>query len=326
MRLFNFVASEISLSGVSAGILLSLNFPDMLSENTKAIIAWLNVCIIWGTTYLVIRIGVGHMPPMLFAGIRWVIAGLVFIAFLKLQGKSLPQPRELIHLAVVGLALLGFGNGLVVFSEQWIPSGLAALMITTVPFFMVGMESFLPKGPRLNATILTGLIMGLVGVFLIFGEDIKYLADPNNLKGIVGLLGAVVFWSAGSLYSKYVKVAVHPLMGASVEMLIAGLALSGVGLFLGELPRLTFELNGLLALAYLIVIGSFVGYTSYIYALAKLPLSLVATYAYINPVIALFLGWLILDETLNFQIAIAAAVTLAGVFMVKKGTAGIRCS
>lgn len=295
----------------------------MLSEKTKAIIAWLNVCIIWGTTYLVIRIGVGHMPPMLFAGIRWVIAGLIFIAFLKLQGRALPRKRELIHLAVVGLALLGFGNGLVVFSEQWIPSGLAALMVTTVPFFMVGMESFLPKGPRLNATILSGLVMGMGGVFLIFGEDLKYLADPNNLKGVAGLLGAVIFWSAGSLYSKYVKLAVHPLMGASVQMLIAGIVLSAMGLLLGELPQLTFERNGLLALAYLVIIGSFVGYTSYIYALAKLPLSLVATYAYINPVIALFLGWLILDETLTFQTAVAAAVILAGVFIVKKGTAGL---
>jgi drug/metabolite transporter (DMT)-like permease len=294
----------------------------MLSENTKAIIAWLNVCIIWGTTYLAIRVGVGHMPPMLFAGIRWVIAGLVFIAFLKLKGNPLPQARELIHLAVVGLALLGFGNGLVVFSEQWIPSGLAALMITTVPFFMVGMESFLPKGPRLNATILSGLVMGMGGVLLIFGEDVKYLADPNNLKGVAGLLGAVVFWSAGSLYSKYVKVAVHPLMGASVQMLIAGIVLTVIGIFIGELQHFAFELNGLLALAYLVIIGSFVGYTSYIYALSKLPLSLVATYAYINPVIALFLGWLILDETLTFQIAMASAVILAGVFTVKKGTAG----
>jgi drug/metabolite transporter (DMT)-like permease len=311
---------------VSAGTKLSFHFPEMLSENTKAVIAWLNVCIVWGTTYLAIRIGVGHMPPMLFAGIRWVIAGLVFIAFLKMQGRPLPQPRDLLHLAVVGLALLGFGNGLVVFSEQWIPSGLAALMVTTVPFFMVGMESLLPKGPRLNATVLIGLMMGMLGVVLIFGEDIKYLADPNNLKGVAGLLGAVIFWSAGSLYSKYVKVLVHPLMGASVQMLIAGVVLSAFGLLLGELAHLSFEPNGLLALAYLVIFGSFVGYTSYIYALAKLPLSLVSTYAYINPVIALFLGWLILDERLNFQMAVAAAVILAGVFIVKTGTAGIKGS
>jgi len=223
----------------------------MLTENTKAIIAWLNVCVIWGTTYLVIRIGVGHLPPMLFAGIRWVIAGVVFITVLKWRGKALPKANEIVHLAVVGLALIGFGNGLVVFAEQWIPSGLAALLITTVPFFMVGIESFLPKGPKLNATIITGLAMGFVGASLIFGEDIRYLADPDNLKGVLALLGAVIFWSAGSLYSKYVKLNVHPLMGASVEMLIAGLVLSGIGISIGELPRLNFEINGLLSLAYL---------------------------------------------------------------------------
>ena len=206
----------------------------MLTENTKAIIAWLNVCVIWGTTYLVIRIGVGHLPPMLFAGIRWVIAGAIFIFFLRWRGKALPKAKEIVHLAVVGLALLGFANGLVVFAEQWIPSGLTALLLTTMPFFMVGLESLLPKGPKLNATILTGLIMGLVGVCLIFWEDIRYLADPNNLVGVLGLLGAVIFWSIGSLYSKYVKVDVNPLMGASVQMLIAGIFLSVVGISIGD--------------------------------------------------------------------------------------------
>jgi drug/metabolite transporter (DMT)-like permease len=261
------------------------------------------------------------MPPMLFAGIRWVIAGAIFIVVLKWQGKSLPKAGELVHITVVGLALIGGGNGLVVFAEQWIPSGLTALLLSTVPFFMVGMESLLPKGPKLNGTILIGLIIGLVGVSLIFGEDIKYLADPNNLHGLLALLATVIIWSMGSLYSKYVKVDVHPLMGASFQMLIAGIVLSAIGVSIGELPRLNFEINGLLAFAYLTVIGSLIGYSSYIYALDKLPLSLISTYAYINPVIALFLGWIILDEKLNFQIAIAAAVILAGVFTVKKGTA-----
>lgn len=296
----------------------------MLTENAKAIFAWINVCVIWGTTYLVIRIGVGHMPPMLFAGIRWVIAGVAFMTVLKWRGTSLPKANEMVHLAVVGLALIGFGNGLVVFAEQWIHSGLAALLITTVPFCMVGMESLLPKGPKLNATILTGLIMGLAGVCLIFGKDIKYLADPDNQIGVLALLGAVIFWSIGSLYSKYVKVDVHPLMGASVQMLMAGIVLSAIGVFIGELPRLRFEINGLLALAYLVVVGSFIGYTSYIYAIAKLPLSLISTYAYINPVIALFLGWIVLDEKLDFQTAIAAAVIIAGVFIVKQGTARLK--
>jgi drug/metabolite transporter (DMT)-like permease len=150
------------------------------------------------------------------------------------------------------------------------------------------------------------------------------LSDPDNLIGVFALLGAVFFWSLGSLYSKYVKVDVHPLMGASVQMLVAGIFLSVIAISIGELPRLSFEINGLLSLAYLIVFGSFVGYASYIYALAKLPLSLVSTFAYINPVIALFLGWIILDEKLNFQIAIAAAVIIAGVFIVKQGVARLK--
>jgi drug/metabolite transporter (DMT)-like permease len=162
--------------------------------------------------------------------------------------------------------------------------------------------------------------MGLIGGLLIFGEDVKYLADPNNLVGVLGLLGAVFFWSIGSLYSKYVKVDVHPLMGASVQMLIAGIVLSVVGILIGELPKLRFEINGMLSLAYLIIVGSLIGYTSYIYVIAKLPLSLVSTYAYINPVIALFLGWIVLDERLNFQIVIAAVVIIVGVFIVKQGT------
>jgi len=293
----------------------------MLTENSKALLAWINVCVIWGTTYLVIRIGVDHLPPMLFAGIRWVVAGAVFIPFLRWRGRSLPKVNELVHLAVVGLALLGFGNGLVVFSEQWIPSGLSALLITTVPFFVVGLESLLPRSPKLNATILTGLGIGLAGVCLIFGEDIKYLTDSDKLLGVLGLVGAVVFWSIGSLYSKYVRLSVHPLMGAAVQMLIAGIVLTMIGISFGELPHLKLETNGLLSLAYLVIVGSFIGYTSYIYAIAKLPLSLVSTYAYINPVIALFLGWMVLDEKLNFQILVAAVVIIAGVFIVKQGAA-----
>jgi drug/metabolite transporter (DMT)-like permease len=143
---------------------------------------------------------------------------------------------------------------------------------------------------------------------------------------VLGVLGAVFFWSLGSLYSKYVRVDVHPLMGASVQMLIAGIFLGVIGISIGELPRLHLEIKGTLSLAYLIIFGSFIGYSSYIYALAKLPLSLVSTFAYINPVIALFLGWIILDEKLNFQLAFAAVVIISGVIVVKKGTARLQPS
>ena len=296
----------------------------MPKEDLKAFLAWINVCVIWGTTYLVIRIGVQHLPPMLFAGIRWIIAGSIFIVFMKWKGKALPKANEIVHLAIVGLALLGLGNGLVVVSEQWIPSGLTALLLSTVPFGIVGLESLLPKGPKLNLTIIAGLIMGLLGVFLIFKGEVKYLLVVENRLGILGIMMAVFFWSLGSIYSKYKKVNVHPLMGASVQMLVAGTAMAIVGVSLGELQKITLEMKGFLSLAYLITVGSWGGYGSYIYAIAHLPLSLVATHAYVNPIIALFLGWLILDEELNLQIIIAAFVILVGVSIVRHGSAQLK--
>ena len=296
----------------------------MPKEDLKAFLAWINVCVIWGTTYLVIRIGVQHLPPMLFAGIRWIIAGSIFIVFMKWKGKALPKANEIVHLAIVGLALLGLGNGLVVVSEQWIPSGLTALLLSTVPFGIVGLESLLPKGPKLNLTIITGLIMGLLGVFLIFKGEVKYLLVVENRLGILGIMMAVFFWSLGSIYSKYKKVNVHPLMGASVQMLVAGTAMAIVGISLGELPKINLEMKGFLSLAYLITVGSWIGYGSYIYAIAHLPLSLVATHAYVNPIIALFLGWLILDEELNLQIIIAAFVIFVGVSIVRHGSAQLK--
>lgn len=290
----------------------------MPKQNLKAYIAWINTCIVWGTTYLAIRIGVEHIPPMLFAGIRWLVAGSGFIIYLRLTGRELPSRDQLIHIAIPGIALLGLGNGLVVVAEQWIPSGLTALLITTVPFWIVGIESFLPHGVRINKQAAIGLILGLAGIVLIFGNDIKYLFDPENLLGVFSLMAAVFFWSAGTIYSKYKKINVHPLMSAAYQMLFAGTLQTILGLSLGELNDLYFETNSFLSLLYLITFGSIAGYGSYIYAVSNLPLSLVSTYAYVNPVIALILGWMILGEELNIFILISAVIILAGVIIVKR--------
>jgi len=292
----------------------------MSKGNFRAYIAWIAVCIIWGTTYLAIRIGVADLPPMLFAGVRWVTAGTIFLFYLKLRGQKLPSKDDLFPLAVVGIALLGFGNGLVVVGEQWVSSGLTALLIATTPFWIVSVESFLPMREKINFMTLAGLIAGLAGVTLIFGSHWQELLDVSYLIGILSILGAVVIWALGSVYSIYRKVNVHPLMGAAAQMIIAGIAQVLIGLILGEASGLKFTSNGLLAFAYLTLIGSIFGYGSYIYSIAHLPLSLVSTYAYINPVIALFLGWLILDEKLDFLILIAAVIVLIGVLLVKQGT------
>jgi drug/metabolite transporter (DMT)-like permease len=292
----------------------------MEKSNIRAYLAWIAICILWGTTYLFIRIGVESIPPMLFAGFRWLIAGIIFISILKVSGKQLPKKSDLIHIAIIGVALLGFGNGLVVVGEQYVESGLAALLITTVPFWMVGVESFLPRGPKLNWMTITGLIVGSLGIALIFGGDLKYIFETKYLIGVLSILGAVVAWSLGSVYSKYKKVSVHPLMSASVQMLIVGSLQIILGAVLGEFTGLHFTQSGVLSLAYLIVMGSIFGYGSYIYAIEHLPLSLVSTYAYVNPIIALILGWIFLNEQLSVFTLLAAVVIIVGVVLVKIGS------
>ncbi len=291
----------------------------MIKENLKAYLAYISVCIFWGTTYLAIRIGVSHLPPFLFAGLRWFAAGIIFLVFLLLKGKKLPSLKDVFHLAVVALCLIGIGNGLLTFAEQWVPSGVASLFITTIPFWIVGMEALLPTGPKLNFKIVVGLILGLIGVALILGQDWRTLIENSYLKGVIALLFLVVVWAFGSVYSKYKKVSVDPLLGAAIQMVIAGLAQVIVGLILGEASRFYFDEKSFLAFTYLLFFGAIVGYTSYIYALTHLPLSFVSTYAYVNPVIALFLGWLILDEKISWLIILAAIIIFSGVAIVKRG-------
>lgn len=290
-----------------------------MNNNFKGYAAWIAVCIVWGTTYLAIRIGVAHIPPMLFAGIRWIVAGLIFISILLLTNKKFPPFRDLKHIAVMGLLMLGFGNGLVVVGEQFISSGLAALLITTVPFWIVGFDSIASKKSKVNKFIISGLLIGLIGVSTIFGDNWNDLFNSDYLIGVLSILGAVVAWSLGSVYSKHKKINAHPLMSAAVQMLVAGVAQTTLGLILGEYGRTNITTEGIYSLAYLIVFGSIVGYGSYIYAIEHLPLSLVSTYAYINPIIAVFLGWLVLDEKLNFYMLLAAVLIIVGVMLVKKG-------
>jgi drug/metabolite transporter (DMT)-like permease len=247
----------------------------MPKENFRAYLAWAAISLIYGTTYLAIKIGVHDLPPVLFAGLRWLIAGPVLIIILKLRGYKLPALKDIKHLAVVGILLLGFGNCLVVFAEQWVPSGLTALLISTDPLWMVGIESLLPGGPKLNSKIVVGVLFGLAGVTLIFGTNLSAFLNTHYLVGILGLMFCILSWSSGTLYSKYKKVSVHPLMGAAVEMTIAGIGLSLLGVILGESSHFHLTQNGVLAFSYLLVFGSLIAYSSYIYAVANLPVSFV---------------------------------------------------
>ena len=285
-----------------------------------AYLAWFSTCIVWGTTYLAIRIGVTDLPPLLFAGLRWIAAGTLFFLVLKLSGFKAPSRKELKHLAIVGIALIGIGNGLVVFAEQWIPSGLAALILTTLPVWVVALETALPGGRKFNAKSIIGLLLGLIGTSLIFRNELENLFNPDYLIGIIAIFGAIISWGSGSLYSKHRKFEAHPLMNAAVQMMIAGLVQTIVGLSLGEGSRFVFTQDSLYAFLYLLFVGSLLGYASFIYALSHLPASFATTYAYINPIIALYLGWLVLDENLSLNLVLATVIIIAGVIILKKGT------
>jgi drug/metabolite transporter (DMT)-like permease len=283
----------------------------------KAYTAWGAVCLFWGTTYLAIRIGVEVVPPALFAGIRFAFAGSIIYIFLRLKGLPNPSRQDLPHLAVVGILLLITANGVVVWAEQWVPSGLAALIVATVPFWMVSFEAALPTGDKLNFRKVSGIIIGFAGLVLLLGPDLKGTLDKGYLKGILAMFFAPCSWAAGSIYSKYRPVKSHPMMAAAFQMLIAGTLLILIGAAFGEFQRFEFDIQGLAALAYLLVFGSIVGYGSYIYALTKLPASKVSMYAYINPVIAVILGWLVLGERFDWVVVTATVVVLFGVVLVK---------
>ena len=288
-------------------------------ELIKAYSAWAMVSIFWGTTYLAIRIGVEVLPPALFAGIRFLVAGLIFVPILLLKGYSLPSKKDLIPISITGILLLTIANGTVVWAEQWVSSSLAALIIASIPFFMVGMESLMPNGEKISLKKVLGILIGFSGISLLLWPDLKGSINSAYLKGILGLVIAIIAWAAGSIYSKHRDIKTAPLMSAAFQMLIAGAVLTLIGALKGEFSQFTFDPKGIAALVYLMVFGSLIGYSAYIYALAKLPTATVSTYAYINPVIAVILGWLVLDERLDWIVVLATGVILSGVLLVKSG-------
>jgi drug/metabolite transporter (DMT)-like permease len=253
----------------------------------------------------------------LFGGLRFLTAGLIFLAYLRWRGHAFPERREFLDMVIVGIALLVTSNGLVIWAEQWVPSSIAALLVATLPFWMAGFEAALPSGEGLTLRKVTGIVIGFTGLVILFAPEIKTSFDMAYLKGVVALLLAPLCWSAGSVYSKSRPAKSHPLMAATMQMIVAGIILILIGLMFGEWQRFSFDVEGLAATAYLVVFGSIVGYGSFIYALAKLPATKVAMYAYVNPVIAVVLGWLILDERLDWSVLLATAVVLLGVVLVK---------
>ena len=297
---------------------MSRPIPHVAPRPGRAYIAWVVVCLVWGTTYLAIRIALETVPPMLMAGIRWVIAGTILATVLIIRGVRLPSRQAWPTLATLGVLMTGVGNGGVVWAEQTVPSGLAALLVAAVPFWMVGTERFMLRAEPIGWRRAIGLVMGFAGTVLLVWPELGRPGGQGMVAGVVATQLACIGWAIGSAYSRRRRTDENVLAAAALQMLFGGGLLLLIGLVLGEGPALSFTQRTAGAVAYLIAAGSIAAYSAYLYALKHLPVATVSLYAYVNPVIAVVLGALVLGEPLNGRIAVAGAIVLAGMMLVNR--------
>jgi drug/metabolite transporter (DMT)-like permease len=279
--------------------------------------AWIAVCVLWGTTYLGIRIALETVPPMLMGGLRWPAAGAAILAVLRLRGDALPPPREWVSLAILGILLIGFGNGGVVWAEQTLPSGLTAVLVAMIPFWMVGVERLSGRAVPLTPVRLAGLVIGFSGIVLLVWPEIQFGEGRGFLLGVAATQLACLGWALGSIYSRRRGAMENVLAAAAYQMLFGGLVMLAAGVVRGEWADLSFNARTTTAIIYLLVFGSVAGFSAYAYALKHLPVATVSLYAYVNPVIAMALGTLVLGEPLSPRLAFAGAIVLVGMAMVR---------
>jgi drug/metabolite transporter (DMT)-like permease len=276
------------------------------------------VCFFWGTTYLGIRMALESLPPMTLVAVRFTLSGSILLAAGRLAGAHLPRGAALWRTALNGVVILGIGNGCLTLAETWIPSGLAALIITVSPFWMVGLNALLPPREPLHGPTLAGMAVGLAGAALLVGPGALSggAAGANVIKGFLVLQLGCLSWSGGSLLQRRQGGPAHPIMAGAVQQLAAGLAFIPIAVLAGGPIHLSGK--GIGAVLYLVTFGSIVGYSAYVVALDRLPVAVVSLYNYVNPVVAVILGWFFYREPFGVREAVAMGVIFAGVALVKR--------
>lgn len=285
---------------------------------TKIWIALLALYIVWGSTYLGIKVSIETIPPFFHAGIRFLISGVILVIWQRSAGIAMPTRKQWISTAIIGNLLLLGGNGLVSWAEQFIPSGIAALIIGSVPIFLVIGEAVRPGGVKPNWQAMLGILIGFAGIYILVGPS-NTDGTSLNIFGIIALLSACLLWASGSIYSKNADLPKSVLMSTGAQMLMGS-----IGLFI--VSGLTGELNGwdvtavsarsIYGVLYLIFIGSLIGFVAYGWLLQNAPISLVATYAYVNPIVAVLLGNWFGNEPLEPRIWLATAVIIGSVMFI----------
>lgn len=290
------------------------------AERLRLYTAFFLIYFIWGSTYLAIRYAIETIPPFLMAGMRFTAAGLLMYGALRLAGVANPSARQWLQLAVVGTFLFLGGNGFVVWAEQYINSGLAALLVSTLPVWLILLDWLWAGGPRPTGMAMAGIGLGILGT-LILVDPIQLVGSDLYLPGAAMVVLASMLWAIGSIYSKKFRQPASIFMSAACQMIGGGLSLLLTSVLLGEPQDFVpadvsaVSLGGFF---YLMVFGSMIAISAYVWLLQNASASSVSTYAFVNPAVAILLGWLIADETINAHILAGAAVILVGVFLVIK--------
>ncbi len=285
------------------------------------LLAFAAIYVIWGSTYLAIRFAIETLPPFLMAGVRFLVAGGLLYTWARWRGEERPTGANWKSALVVGGLLLLGGNGLVSWAELRIDSGLAALLVSTVPLFVVLLEWIGPRAVRTGRPrrlVLFGVVAGIAGIAILIGPG-ELLGEPIDLVGALALVVASLLWAFGSTLAKRLQLPSSPVLGTAMQMLAGGGLLLIVSLATSELSGFepaAVSAKSLAALAYLIVFGAIVAFTAYVYLLQKVEVAKVATYAYVNPVVALALGWALAGETASVRTFVAAAIILTAVVLI----------
>lgn len=290
-----------------------------MNRNPFAWTAFGLVCFVWGTTYMAIAVAIRTLPDFLFPALRFILGGIILLIICIAAGQKLPRrPKDWLNLTIIGFLMVVVGNVAVVFAERDVPSGIAALMVATAPFWMALLESFRRNGERMNPRKIVGMLVGFGGVAILVAPAFRGILSIGFLVGALVIQVGNFAWNLGAFRSKYVIPRdIPPLVAASIQMIAGGTIAGVIGLGLGEWRSFSFTTETFLAFLYLVIFGSVVAYGAYVYALAHLPTSIVATHTYINPVIAVIAGRLLLDEPLGLRAVISMLVIFAGVAIVK---------
>jgi drug/metabolite transporter (DMT)-like permease len=285
-----------------------------------AYLAFLTVCIVWGTTYLAITVALETVPVLLVAGLRWMFAGVVMSALMLGTGRGLPGPRLWGPLALLGFLMNVVGNGFVVYAQQYVASGLTAVLIATTPFWSALVERLLPNGERFSKRSLLGLSLGFSGIVVLVWPEMTNGGAGGRafIGGVIAIQLACVGWVIGTSYARRHELGDNPFRSTALQMVFSGTMLLAAATWQGDWQQLSFTPRTIAAMFYLSIAGSLVAYSAYIYAIQHLPLQLVSLYAYINPMIAVTLGTLLLAEPFTARIAGAAALVLMGTWIVGK--------